>query len=187
MKFFVTFAIFSALAFHNLRDAEQLPLLLPRRLSREALVEEPPVVTKHQIHANGKTLSYTATTGMMPLRTRRARSRRIFSTSRTCWMEPPIIPSALARRLQRGPGSASVWLHMGCIGPKRVRMMDDGALPAAPYQLVDNENTGLTRPTLFLSIPSAQVTAARRIRRCNTSSTASKATSNRSANLFASF
>ena len=51
-------------------------------------------------------------------------------------------------------GSASVWLHtLGCIGPKRVKMMDDGALPAAPYQLVDNDNTWLDQTDLVFVDP----------------------------------
>ena len=38
-----------------------------------------------------------------------------------------------------GPGSSTVWLHMGAFGPKRVLTADDSHSPAAPYQLVDNE------------------------------------------------
>ena len=38
-----------------------------------------------------------------------------------------------------GPGSASVWLHLGALGPKRVKMEDEGWMPKPPYQLVDNE------------------------------------------------
>jgi carboxypeptidase C (cathepsin A) len=52
-----------------------------------------------------------------------------------------------------GPGSASVWLHMGCIGPKRVKMNDDGSLPAPPYHLVDNENTWLDQADLVFVDP----------------------------------
>ncbi len=37
-----------------------------------------------------------------------------------------------------GPGSSSVWLHMGAVGPRRVVTRDDSHTPAAPYQLVDN-------------------------------------------------
>ncbi len=37
-----------------------------------------------------------------------------------------------------GPGSSSVWLHMGAFGPRRVVTRDDSHTPAAPYQLVDN-------------------------------------------------
>jgi carboxypeptidase C (cathepsin A) len=38
-----------------------------------------------------------------------------------------------------GPGSSTVWLHMGAFGPKRVRTADDTHSAAAPYRLVDNE------------------------------------------------
>lgn len=37
-----------------------------------------------------------------------------------------------------GPGSASIWLHLGALGPKRVATPDDGSMPEAPYQVVDN-------------------------------------------------
>jgi hypothetical protein len=43
------------------------------------------------------------------------------------------------------PGSASVWLHLGALGPKRVKMNADGTMPAPPYELVDNEYTWLTQ------------------------------------------
>jgi carboxypeptidase C (cathepsin A) len=38
-----------------------------------------------------------------------------------------------------GPGSSTVWLHMGAFGPKRVRTADDTHSAAAPYRVVDNE------------------------------------------------
>ena len=38
-----------------------------------------------------------------------------------------------------GPGSSTVWLHMGAFGPKRVRTADDSHSAAAPYRVVDNE------------------------------------------------
>jgi carboxypeptidase C (cathepsin A) len=38
-----------------------------------------------------------------------------------------------------GPGSSTVWLHMGAFGPKRVRTTNDSHSPAAPYRIVDNE------------------------------------------------
>ena len=40
-----------------------------------------------------------------------------------------------------GPGSASIWLHLGALGPKRVVVPDDGGMPAAPYTAVDNPLT----------------------------------------------
>jgi carboxypeptidase C (cathepsin A) len=38
-----------------------------------------------------------------------------------------------------GPGSSTVWLHMGAFGPKRVVTADDSHTPAAPYQVVNND------------------------------------------------
>jgi carboxypeptidase C (cathepsin A) len=42
-----------------------------------------------------------------------------------------------------GPGSSSVWLHMGALGPKRVCMESEGWAPPPPYATVDNEHSWL--------------------------------------------
>ncbi|MFT3745025.1 MAG: hypothetical protein QM785_12120 [Pyrinomonadaceae bacterium] len=52
-----------------------------------------------------------------------------------------------------GPGSASVWLHLGALGPRRIKMMDDGMLPPAPYELEDNQQTWLTETDLVFIDP----------------------------------
>jgi carboxypeptidase C (cathepsin A) len=53
-----------------------------------------------------------------------------------------------------GPGSATVWLHMGAWGPKRVVTADDTHNPAAPYQLIDNDQTLLDASDLvFIDAP----------------------------------
>jgi carboxypeptidase C (cathepsin A) len=53
-----------------------------------------------------------------------------------------------------GPGSATVWLHMGAWGPKRVVTSDDTHTPAAPYQLVDNAYSLLDASDLvFIDAP----------------------------------
>ncbi len=52
-----------------------------------------------------------------------------------------------------GPGSASVWLHLGAIGPRRVPMNADGTMPQPPYQLVDNEYTWLNQTDLVFIDP----------------------------------
>lgn len=40
-----------------------------------------------------------------------------------------------------GPGSASIWLHLGALGPKRVVMPDDGSMPLPPYAVQDNPHS----------------------------------------------
>src|SRR5579863_712794 len=53
-----------------------------------------------------------------------------------------------------GPGSSTVWLHMGSLGPKHVVTSGDQHLPAAPYKLVDNANTLLdTSDLVFVDMP----------------------------------
>lgn len=42
-----------------------------------------------------------------------------------------------------GPGSASIWLHLGALGPKRVRINDDGSMPTPPYAVQDNPHSWL--------------------------------------------
>ncbi|MFT4196785.1 MAG: peptidase S10 [Pseudoxanthomonas sp.] len=55
-----------------------------------------------------------------------------------------------------GPGSATVWLHMGAFGPKRVVTRDDSHTPAAPYALVDNDDSLLDATDLvFIDAPGA--------------------------------
>ena len=52
-----------------------------------------------------------------------------------------------------GPGSASIWLHMGAFAPRRAKLTDDGEAPPPPYQLVDNESTWLDRTDLVFIDP----------------------------------
>ncbi len=53
-----------------------------------------------------------------------------------------------------GPGSSTVWLHMGAFGPKRVVTADDSHSPAAPYRIIDNEYTLLDVSDLvFIDAP----------------------------------
>ena len=52
-----------------------------------------------------------------------------------------------------GPGSSSVWLHLGALGPKRVVVPDDGTMPAPPYAVADNPLTWLAHFDLVFIDP----------------------------------
>jgi carboxypeptidase C (cathepsin A) len=52
-----------------------------------------------------------------------------------------------------GPGSASIWLHMGGIGPRRVQLSDAGEALPPPGKLVDNESTWLPKTDLVFIDP----------------------------------
>ena len=52
-----------------------------------------------------------------------------------------------------GPGSASLWLHLGALGPKRVQMGPDGLHPALPFQLEDNPDSPLDTTDIVMIDP----------------------------------
>jgi len=52
-----------------------------------------------------------------------------------------------------GPGSSSVWLHLGVLGPRRVVLKDDGNLPAPPFKLTDNQYSLLDETDLVFIDP----------------------------------
>jgi carboxypeptidase C (cathepsin A) len=75
------------------------------------------------------TIKYTATAGMMPIKNREGEvEARMFFTSYVV-DRPEGGSRPLTFSFNGGPGSASVWLHMGAIGPKRVKMNADGGMP----------------------------------------------------------
>jgi carboxypeptidase C (cathepsin A) len=120
----------------------------------EKPAEEPPVVTHHEIHVGSKTLKYTVTTGMMPIRDAKGDTEaHIFFMAYTLdgVSDPGRRPVMFS--FNGGPGSASVWLHLGALGPKRVVMLPDGRMPAPPFHLVDNEYTWLDQTDLVFIDP----------------------------------
>src|SRR5215831_17476270 len=134
-------------------EAAARPASEPRREVRE-IPEAAPVVTHHEVRVGGKTLRYTATAGMMPLKNNDTGEveAHIFYIAYTLDGQAPE-RRPLTFSFNGGPGSASVWLHLGAIGPKRVRMQPDGMMPAPPYQLVDNEYTWLDQTDLVFIDP----------------------------------
>lgn len=117
------------------------------------LKEEPPVVTHHESHVGGRVLHYTATTGYMPIRNEENGEieANIFFVAYTLDGAAPKRP--LMFSFNGGPGSASIWLHLGAIGPRRVKMLADGSMPQPPFELVDNEDTWLDQTDLVFIDP----------------------------------
>jgi carboxypeptidase C (cathepsin A) len=106
--------------------------------------EVEPIITTHSITINEETLSYTATTGKMPLKNEKEEiEAQVFYTAYTLDGVDNKAERPLIFVFNGGPGSASIWLHMGALGPQRVDMGEEGFLPAPPYRLVENEYTWL--------------------------------------------
>jgi len=110
--------------------------------SSPAAREEKPSVTHHEIRVNGGALRYTATAGYMPMKDESGKLKaNVFYVAYT--KDGGGARRPITYTFNGGPGSASVWLHMGAVGPKRVVMADDGQPLPPPYRVVDNEATWL--------------------------------------------
>ncbi|WP_410648504.1 S10 family peptidase [Amycolatopsis sp. cmx-4-54] len=119
------------------------------------------VTTKHTLTLKRKKLAYTAQTGRIVLRKEvitdgksegyKAKAE-VFLTSYTLDdAEPGSRPVTFA--FNGGPGSASVWLHMGLLGPRRVLSGDVDDPVAPPYGLTDNQETLLAHSDLVFIDP----------------------------------
>lgn len=115
--------------------------------------EEPPVVTKQSISVGGRQLNYTTTTGFVPIKNAVSgeTEARIFYIAYTLDNAPKNRP--LMFSFNGGPGSASVWLHLGALGPKRIKMLDDGMMPPPPYEMEVNQSTWLTETDIVFIDP----------------------------------
>ncbi len=105
----------------------------------------PPVETHHQLSLGDRTLHYTVNTGMMPMKNSETGETEgnIFFVAYTLDNVDDPADRPLVFAFNGGPGAGSVWLHLGALGPRRVKMQDEGWMPAPPYRLVPNEHTWL--------------------------------------------
>ncbi len=129
------------------------------------------VESKHSIKIRGKEIKYTVTTGTIVLKEETADREKesegekpraqIFFVAYTKDGVRDRSKRPITFSFNGGPGSSSVWLHLGVLGPRRVVLTDDGELPPPPFRLTDNEysileetdlvfidpmNTGYSRP-----------------------------------------
>ena len=107
------------------------------------------VESKHSVKIGGKEIKYTVTTGTMILK------EEITDKEKDAEVEKPraqiffiaYTKDGVRDKAKRpvtfsfngGPGSSSVWLHMGVLGPRRVVLTDEGELPPPPFKLTDNQ------------------------------------------------
>ena len=129
------------------------------------------VTTEHRLTLGKKTLAYTATCGTIVLRdytptddTPDGAQRKpdkatatLFFTAYTLKSGPKAgaknAPRPITFSFNGGPGSSSVWLHLGILGPQRVATDAVGHAPPPPYALVDNEHTLLLESDLVFIDP----------------------------------
>ncbi len=126
-------------------------------MGKKATPELPPEpklsITHHFMEVNGKPLSYTTTTGSIQLKDEAGKVKaQLFFIAYVKDGEQIKSGRPITFAFNGGPGAASVFLHLGALGPKRVLLGDDEALPP-PYRLVPNEYTWLTFTDLVFIDP----------------------------------
>jgi len=142
---FISFGIISTQAQKPNLTAKQQPELItvPGQLS----------VTKNAVVIAGRKIDYTATTGYADLRndTGKTIAKIFFIYYRKDGEEAGKRPVTFT--FNGGPGSSSVWLHLGAVGPKRVLLADDGTAPPPPYQYINNEYSWMDKTDLVFIDP----------------------------------
>jgi carboxypeptidase C (cathepsin A) len=110
------------------------------------------VTTHHSITIDGQAIAYTVTAGTIVLKEEaekkgeeegasdgeKPRASIFFIAYTRDGVDDPA-SRPLTFSFNGGPGSSSVWLHLGVLGPRRVLLDDDGFALKPPYRLVDNE------------------------------------------------
>jgi carboxypeptidase C (cathepsin A) len=116
--------------------------------------EVKPVVAQHEIRVDGKPLKYTSTAGYLAMKDEEGKLKaNIFFVAYTKDGVSDVGRRPITFAFNGGPGSSSVWLHLGALGPRRVQMTDEGMALPPPYHLVDNESTWLVFSDLVFIDP----------------------------------
>lgn len=124
----------------------------------ESVPEDNLSVTHHSVTINGKELNYTATTGTLVLKAEvdkegeKPKASIFFVAYTLDDVEDPS-KRPVTFSFNGGPGSSSVWLHLGVLGPRRVKPDADGNPPQPPYQLTNNEFSILDKTDLVFIDP----------------------------------
>ena len=118
-----------------------LALFVPcRTLSAQELELLPPdpVVSQHTTTIRGETVRYTAEAGTLPIR----ENGKVVAGMFYVYYQRDNVPEGVERPMvfsfNGGPGTASVWMHMGYTGPRRVRYDEEGFALRPPVGLEDN-------------------------------------------------
>lgn len=121
------------------------------------------VETKHSVKIGGKEIKYTVIAGTIVLkeetsdREKEAEGEKpraqVFFIAYTKDGGRDRSNRPISFSFNGGPGSSSVWLHLGVLGPRRVVLKDDGNLPAPPFKLTDNQYSLLDETDLVFIDP----------------------------------
>jgi len=117
-------------------------------------LEEQVSETKHTVTIDGIEISYTAKAGTLVLKDDDGEQKaEVFYVAYTKDDVEDAAERPLTFSFNGGPGSSSVWLHLGVVGPQRVLMDDEGYPTTPPFELVNNDYSLLDRTDLVFIDP----------------------------------
>jgi carboxypeptidase C (cathepsin A) len=106
-------------------------------------VPEAAVVSRHSMAVGARKIDYQAAAGFLPIRDESGKLQaKVFYVAYSK-EDPDEANRPLTFAFNGGPGAASLWLHLGAMGPKRIALGDDGKALPNEVRLVDNEYTWL--------------------------------------------
>lgn len=110
-------------------------------------------VTEHQAKVGGKTVKYTVTAGTMLMKNDEGEPHALFGYTAYVSDAADKRNRPLMFAYNGGPGSASLWLHMGVLGPQRAVVTDAGFSPNGPFKRVENEYSIIDEADLVMMDP----------------------------------
>jgi len=111
-------------------------------------------VTEHTLKIGGQTIPYQATAATILLKNEKDEpTALVYYTSYLRSDTKEISQRPLSFLYNGGPGSASLWLHMGAFGPRRVVTADPAPTPPAPYRMTENASSLLDKSDLVFIDP----------------------------------
>jgi carboxypeptidase C (cathepsin A) len=114
-----------------------------------ATAKEESSVTDHTIKIGGQTIPYKATASTTLLKNEKGEpTGLLYSAAYTRSDVKDLSARPVSFLYNGGPGSATMWLHMGAFGPRRAYTVDGTFTPPAPYKLVDNPESLLDKSDL---------------------------------------
>ena len=116
---------------------------------RAEAVAEKSVVTAHSVAVGGRTIAYKATAGTLLIRDDKGKpDASVFYVAYTADGEKDASRRPVTFLYNGGPGSSSIWLHMGSYGPVRVATSSPDATAPAPYRIEANADSLIDKSDL---------------------------------------
>ncbi len=144
----------SAAAREQEKDAKPADKPAEAAAPAPAPAKEESSITDHTIRLGGQTIPYKATAATILLKNEKdEQTALIYYTAYTRSDAKDLGQRPISFVYNGGPGSASVWLHMGSFSPRRVITVNAGATPPAPYKLAENPQCLLDKTDLVFVDP----------------------------------